>query len=126
MADYTLTWTVIEEIRALLSSLTVKKYLRKRPTRNSDTEYIIINSFPVNADVMQKCIVNVNYHVKDLSVGIPDADKLKAGSEAVLTILKKVTTTDLLIDFDGQETVTEEGLEETYENLRFSVKIINN
>ena len=80
---------------------------------------------------MQKCYVNVNYHVKDIDGGagvgfIPDSTKLEAGSALVLAALKQVTAASFLIDFESQETIREEGLTEHYSNLRFSFKNINN
>jgi hypothetical protein len=61
------------------------------------------------------------------SVGfVPDETKIEAGSASVLAILKKVTTTSFMIDFESQETIREESLQEHYSNLRFSFKNINN
>jgi hypothetical protein len=113
-------------VYGLLGSITKPKYRNTKPTTSTAAEYVVINALPINADVMQKVYVNVNYHVKDIAAGIPDLTKIEAGSVAVLNILQKVTTTAYLIDFEGQETIREEGLGEHYSNLRFSFKNINN
>lgn len=128
MANFKTTDYIIGIVYLLLGSINKPKYLKTSPANLSASvkEYIVINSLPVNADVMQKCYVNVNYHVKDIEEGKPDITKIEAGSNAVLSALKKVTTTAYLIDFEGQETIREEERNEHYSNLRFSFKHINN
>jgi hypothetical protein len=126
MSDYQTTDYVIGIVYLLLNSISKPKYLKSKPSNSTAAEYVVINSLPINANVMQKCYVNVNYHVKDIAVGTPDSAKIEAGSKAVLAILKEVTTTAYLIDFESQETIREEQLGEHYSNLRFSFKNINN
>lgn len=131
MSTYKTTDYIIDVIYSLLGSINKPKYRKTKPSKASDVEYIVINSLPINANVLQKCYVNVNYHVKDIDMGagvgfVPDETKLEAGSVSVLAILKKVTTTSFMIDFEGQETIREEQLNEHYSNLRFSFKNINN
>jgi hypothetical protein len=131
MSTFQTTDYVIGIVYSLLGSITKPKYLKTKPSKSAAPEYVVINSLPINANVMQKCYVNVNYHVKDVDGGpgigfIPDAVKLEAGSTLVLAALKQVSTTNYLIDFEGQETIREEGFGEHYSNLRFSFKNINN
>ncbi len=131
MADYKTTEYVIDVVYSLLGSITVPKYRKSKPAQSTASEYVVINSLPINANVMQKCYVNVNYHVKDIdggpSVGfIPNDTRLSAGSALVLAALKKVTETNHLIDFESQETIREAQFNEHYSNLRFSFKNINN
>ncbi|HLD90562.1 MAG TPA: hypothetical protein VI911_06035 [Patescibacteria group bacterium] len=131
MSDYKTTDYIIGIVYSLLGSITKPKYLKTKPSKSTATEYVVINSLPVNANVMQKCYVNVNYHVKDIDGGpgiglIPDATKLEAGSALILAALKQVSTTSYLIDLESQETIREEQLGEHYSNLRFSFKNINN
>ena len=131
MADYKTTDYIIDVVYSLLGSITVPKYRKTKATASVASEYVVINSLPINANVMQKCYVNVNYHVKDIDGGpgvgfIPDDTRLEAGSALILAALKQVTTTNHLIDFEGQETIREQQLEEHYSNLRFSFKNINN
>ena len=129
MSNFKTTDYVIDITYSLLGSITKPKYRKTKPSQSTASEYVVINSLPINANVMQKCYVNVNYHVKDIDGGpgvglIPDDTKLSAGSALVLAALKKVSTTSFLIDFEGQETIREDG--EHYSNLRFSFKNINN
>jgi len=131
MSDYKTTDYIIDVVYSLLGSVTVPKYRKTKPTKSTAEEYVVINSLPINANVMQKCYVNVNYHVKDIEGGpnvgfIPDDTKLNAGSALILAALEKVTETSHLIDFEGQETIREAQLNEHYSNLRFSFKNINN
>lgn len=129
MAEYKTTDFIIGLVYGLLNSISVPKYLTSSPDFGAlkihrPNEYVVINSLPINADVMQKCIVNVNYHVADIGPGQIDQAKIESGSTSVLSILKSVTTTAYLIDFESQETFSEEG--EHMSNLRFSFKYINN
>jgi len=131
MANYKTTDFIIDIVYSLLGSITKPKYRKTKPSKSTATEYVVINSLPIDANVMQRCYVNVNYHVKDIDGGagvgfIPDDTKLQAGTVLVLSALKKVTTTAYLIDFEGQEIIREEQLQEHYSNLRFSFKNINN
>jgi hypothetical protein len=131
MAEYKTTDFIIQLVLWQLSSISKPKYLGTTPDfgalgQQRPAEYIVINSLPINADVMQKCIVNVNYHVKDIGPGLKDQATLEAGSVAVLNILKLVTATAFLIDFERQETIAEPELGEHYSNMRFSFKYINN
>lgn len=136
MASFRTTDYVIGVVRSLLGSISVPKYLQTKPTPKTGdapvTEYVVINSLPIGPDILQKCYVNVNYHVRDIAPGIKDATKIEAGSTLVIAALKEVTvaasgTTDAyMIDFERQETIREESLGEHYSNLRFSFKNINN
>jgi hypothetical protein len=131
MSDYKTTDFVIDIIYSLLGSITVPKYRKTKPTKSTAAEYVVINSLPINSETLQRCYVNVNYHVKDIDGGtttglIPDETKLKAGTALLMTALTKVSTTNYLIDFESQETIREESLGEHYSNLRFSFKNVNN
>jgi hypothetical protein len=130
MADYQTTDFVIDIVYSLLGSITVPKYRKTKPTKSTAAEYIVINSLPINSQTLQRCYVNVNYHVKDIDGGVstgfvPDDTKLKAGTALVMAVLEKVSTTAYFIDFESQETIREEGLNEHYSNMRFSFKNIN-
>lgn len=131
MSDYKTTDFIVDIVYSLLGSIAVPKYRKTKPTKSTAAEYVVINSLPINAQTLQKCYVNVNYHVKDIDGGtsigfMPDETKLNAGTALVLAALKKVSTTSYLIDFEGQETIREEQFKEHYSNLRFSFKNINN
>jgi hypothetical protein len=129
--SYQTTDFVVDIVYSLLGSITKPKYRKTKPSNSTAPEYVVINALPINAQTLQRCYVNVNYHVKDIDGGpsiglIPDEAKLKAGAALVLTALEKVSTTSYLIDFESQETIREEGLGEHYSNMRFSFKNINN
>jgi len=131
MSNYKTTDFIIDIVYSLLGSITVPKYRKTKPSKSTATEYVVINSLPINAQTLQKCYVNVNYHVRDIDQGagfgfIPDETKLKAGTVLVLAALEKVSTTSYFIDFEGQETIREAQFNEHYSNLRFSFKNINN
>jgi hypothetical protein len=130
MATFKTTDEIIEIVRGLLGAITVPKHLQTKPTPKAGdapvSEYIVINALPINADVMQKCYVNVNYHVKDIAPGVKDTTKIKAGSSSVMALLKEVSGTSYMIDFENQVTFREEALGEHYSNMRFSFKYINN
>lgn len=136
MASFKTTDYVIGIVRSLLGSISVPKYLQTKPTPKAGdapvAEYIVINALPITSNVMQKCYVNVNYHVKDIAPGIKDVTKIEAGSALVLTALKEASAAAsgasdaYMIDFESQETIREESLGEHYSNLRFSFKNINN
>jgi len=123
--SYKTTDQIVTVVFGLLSGLSVQKYNFRKPTSASDTEYVVINALPIDANIMQKCYVNVNYHVKDIGDGMPDQVKLQAGAQAVLSLIQKVTAATYLIDFEGQEIFKEEALKEHFSNLRFSYKNIN-
>lgn len=126
MANFKTTDYIVGLVYGLLGSITKPKYLFTKPTTITAAEYVVINSLPINSDVMQKCYVNVNYHVKDIATGVPDISKITTGANSVLSILKSVSSTAYLIDFESQEIIREDDLGEHYSNLRFSIKFINN
>jgi hypothetical protein len=126
MANFKTTDYIAGLVYGLLGSITKPKYLFTKPSTSTAAEYVVINSLPINSDVMQKCYVNVNYHVKDITEGVPDIVKMAAGSVLVLTAINTVSTTGYLIDFESQEIIREDALGEHYTNLRFSIKFINN
>lgn len=125
MANFRTSIDCAQVVFGLLTSLTVKRYLFVRKTKDVNTEYIVVNALPVNAAVMQKCYVNVNIHVKDFADGTPNIERLKEISTMVLDILQKVDGTNYLLDFESNETFREEALREHFANLRFSLKIVN-
>ena len=130
MANYKLTPEIVDIVYGLLSSITVPKYKQSRPSLAKLGEFIVVNSLPIDRDVMQSCSVNVNYYAKDIDGGsnigyVPDLIKLTAGAKLVLNILEKVSNTEYLIDFDRSETIQDRE-KEHFIGLRFSFKYINN
>lgn len=130
METYKSSDDIVDIIFGLLSTITVPKYKKTKPTLVNPSEYIVINTLGINSETMQLCHVNVNYHVKDINGGngigyIIDDSKILSGTNAVMALLQKVTATSYLIDFDGQETIYEQALNEHYSNIKFSFKQIN-
>jgi hypothetical protein len=98
-------------------------YKYNKPSKSNDSEFIVINSLPINAGVLQKCHVNVNYHVNDKQPGIPDTTKLSAMTADIMVLLEEISETGIHIDFERQEYIREEN--KHYSNTRFSVKLVN-
>lgn len=107
------------------SELTQPLYRLVKPDKKNHVEYIVINALPISEGVLQKCRVNVNYHVKDHSSGIPDLKKLEAGTATLMGILEDVPATGIIVNFESQEYFREDELNEHYSNIRLSVKIVN-
>lgn len=130
MVTYVTSEEIIGIVISLLQTVNVPKYPRTKPSLAQPTEYITVNTLGLNANTMQKCRVNVNYHVKDINMGstlgvVPDMAKLDAGSKAVLALLTKVTSSNYMIDHEGSELIPEMNQSEHYSNLKFSFKYIN-
>lgn len=107
------------------SAITSPVYKLSKPTDTVNSEYIVLNALPISEGVLQKCRVNVNYHVKDLKPGIPDLGKLETGTAQLMTTLQEVPEKGIIIDFESQEYHCEPQLNEHFSNIRLSVKIIN-
>lgn len=118
----------IDKVFPLLSSINKPKYRVRKPTASTASEYIVINALPmqVNDDETQRTWMNVNCHAKDIADGVPAETAINTLSSAVLAILEKVSTTEVLIDFESSEMMQEEAQHEHYMNLRFIVRILNN
>lgn len=119
LSDY-----VVGRVMTLLSSINVTKYKHTRPSSAAPDQFIVVNAFSTGSGIMQKFVLNVNYHKKNLAGGVPDNLKLQSNSQAILDILEEYESADMLIEFETQETVSEN--DEHYSNLRFSLKMINN
>lgn len=115
---------VYQVIRA--SALTQPVYPLTKPSTKSDTEYIVINALPIGEGVLQKCIVNVNLHVKDLSSGMADLKKLTTVTASLMTLLENIAERGIIVNFESQEYFKEEELGYHYSNIRLKVKIVNN
>ena len=136
MENFLTTEYVKDRIYELLLPVNKPIHLSTRPTllpgSSAEPECIVINTLPIGRGVMQKCIVNVNYHVSDIAKGVPDSAKLQAVSDQIIGILKEYTSINVapdpsyLIDIEGQETIREQNQVEHFSNLRFSFKLINN
>lgn len=119
LSDY-----VVGRVLTLLSSINLTKYRHSITSSGAPDQYVVVNAFSTGSGIMQKFVLNVNYHKKNLSGGVPDNLKLQSNSQAILDILEEYESADMLIEFETQEIIREN--DEHYSNLRFSLKMINN
>ena len=123
-----MTDTAINRVYGLLKAaggLTVPVYKLTKPSREKPPVYVVINSLPITSGVMQRCHVNVNIHVSDPNPGVADINTLADLTTDVLTLLHQVDASGILIDFESQEHIRDERLNEHYSNIRFFVKLVN-
>lgn len=120
-----LTDTVVQQVVTLLTSVSVQKYKHTRPESPAPAQFIVINAFSVGSGPLQKFVLNVNCHARNLSGGVIDTLKLNDMSQSVLNILEDYNSTSLLIDIESQEIIPEAQFNEHYSNLKFSLKSIN-
>lgn len=107
------------------SELTHPVYKLTKPDKKNHLQYIVINALPISEGVLQRCYVNVNYHVRNLTSGMPDLKKLEEGTAALMALLEYVPVTGIIINFESQVYLREDALNEHYSNIRLSVKIVN-
>lgn len=115
----------IYDLLKAAGGLTVPVYKLTKPSREKPPVYVVINSLPVTSAVMQRCHVNVNVHATDPRPGFADIDTLADLTTDVLTLLHQVDASGILIDFESQEHIRDERLNEHYSNIRFIVKLVN-
>jgi hypothetical protein len=100
-------------------------YKYRKPTQSTHTAYIVINSLPISAGVLQMTRVNVNFHCADLYDGVPDTVTLEETTADLMALLTEVSDIGILIDFESQEYIQEKELNEHYSNIRLHIKIIS-
>ena len=120
-----LTDYAIQQVVTLLTSVSIQKYKHTRPESPVPEQFIVINAFSVGSGPLQKFVLNVNCHARNLSGGVIDTLKLNDMSQSVLNLIEDYNSTTMLIDFESQEIIQEASLNEHYSNLKFSLKIIN-
>jgi len=107
-----------------LNAVDVPVYAWAKPTQSKETEYIVINSLPISAGVLQRTRVNVNYYTQDIFEGVPNMAKLQPMTAALMELLEEISETGIMIDFETQEYIREKaGMH--YSNIRLFIKIIN-
>lgn len=117
---------IVIRVIELLSSLSETKYPHDRPAKNAPEKYFVVNGFCTSTGIMQKFVINVNCHAKNISGNI-DRVTLNEMSVAVLGILEEYDSPGvLIIEIESQEIISEPQSDEHYSNLRFIVKSINN
>jgi hypothetical protein len=99
-------------------------YPDRRPP-NSDMEDVVVNSLPVNAEQLQKGIVNVNIHVPDASIHfnemddtVPDRTRLKQLATIALANLKDIWIGTYHFDVQQQTLLQDEEAGDHYINIR--------
>jgi len=107
------------------SEITLPVYKLTKPDKKSHLQYIVINALPISEGVLQRCYVNVNLHVRNLTSGMPDLKKLEEGTAVLMALLEDVPATGIIINFEQQAYLREDSLNEHYSNIRLSVKIVN-
>lgn len=125
-----LTHHAVNEVYDILKQaggLTCPVYKYVKPTKTTPDEYVVLNSLPISAGVLQSCTVNVNFYRKNLASGIPDVARLEVVSKQILDFLELTSnrTDGIYIDFERQEIIVSDGTNECYSNLRFKVKLLN-
>lgn len=117
---------IVIRVIGLLETVDKPKYPHDRPVKNAPQQFIVVNGFCTVPGIMQKFVVNVNCHARNITGNI-DRVALNQMSQSVLEILEEYDSpNDLIVEFDAQETFSEAQFDEHYSNLRFIVKSINN
>ena len=118
--------SIVIQVIGLLSSINVAKYPHDRPAKNPPAKFIVVNGFCTVPGIMQKFVVNVNCHARNISGNI-DRVTLDGLSQSVLALLEEYDLPgELIIEADGEEVFPEPQFNEHSINLRFIVKSINN
>lgn len=119
--------SIVIQVIGLLSTVNVVKYPHNRPVKNPPVKFIVVNGFCTVPGIMQRFVINVNIHARNISGNI-DRVTLDSLSQSVLTLLEQYDDPgELIIEADTQEIFSEPpDLDEHYSNLRFIVKSINN
>jgi hypothetical protein len=124
------TGYILQEVYKILTGdggVECPVYKLKKPSNTTPTEYVVINTLPIDSGVLQKCIINVNYHVQDEGPGQPDMVTLETGTDTLMSLLEYLYIPGMRIDFESQEYIPEESddIDETYSNIRLKVKLLN-
>ena len=118
---------IVIRVIGLLSTVAEPKYPHNRPAKNPPVKFIVVNGFCVAPGIMQRFVINVNCHARNISSGNIDRVSLDTMAKSVLGILEEFDApNDLIIEADGEEIFSEPNCNEHYSNLRFIVKSINN
>jgi len=120
----------INEVYSAVSGLSIRggKYKYSVPGNCKEPDYIVVNSLPINEGVLQRCIVNVNIHVKDLEKGKPDTTRLEAYAKNALGVIRDHESSGQLfisLNVENHNIMREEALGEHYSNIRVLVILLN-
>jgi hypothetical protein len=122
------TFDAINTVYNLLKGLELPVFKYAKPG-GDESEYIVINSLPIAGNVLQRCYVNVNIHVKDIvfpeSTSAPNTLRLEQLAETYSDLLEKNIVDNTHLYFDKQGVEREDALKEHYINIRLLCNLIN-
>lgn len=124
MSRYKLAHYAVDKVYGLLSGVTVAKYKHSAPLLSRPAEFVVVNGRIVRVGTLQIVAVNVNYHCRNLSGGVPDTSKLNSVSQSILDTIEQ-TNSEIYSDYDGNEIIPEPQHNEHISNMVFKVKILN-
>jgi hypothetical protein len=107
-----------------LNAVDIPVYTFTKPTK-ANPPYIVINSLPISAGVLQRQRVNVNIYAADKESGTPDMETLQRYTAEIMALTYEINETGLLIDFESQEYIREYPAGMHYSNIRLFIKVIN-
>jgi hypothetical protein len=116
---------IYKELYAAISgAITGKVYKNSRPV-NSNKEDVVVGSLPINAEQIQRAVVNVNIHVPNLQVSIggqqdsqADTARLSQLTTMVIGVLKDKVYNDYWFDIQQQNLFKDETTGDHYSNIR--------
>jgi hypothetical protein len=122
--------TAVNYIYGILTAadgIQIPVYLYTKPTTITPDEFIVLNALPISEGIMQRVIVNVNYHCKDIDPanGLPDIETLECRNETLMSVLEKIEVRGYHVHFESQEYHREPELGMHYSNIRLNVKLFN-
>ena len=123
------TLQIVDRFYAILHGKSYTNlYMHSKPLGDVRDEYIVINALSSDAETLQECQINVNYHCKDIHTSklIPDHVKLNTNASGITTELDNYY--DSVIDITEvfqSGPISEPELQEHFINMRFTVRTIN-
>lgn len=121
------TFDAVNRVYDILKNQDLPVFKYTKPG-GEEKEYIVINALPISGDVLKKCYVNVNIHVKDIdfpdSTTVPNTSRLEQLANTFSELLNENIDKDIHIYFDRQGIEREEALKEHYVNIRLKCNLI--
>jgi len=123
-------WKVLKDagIPALINGK-IYKFSRALNSRNED---IVINALPITEEIPQRCYVNVNVYVNNLSVKIngqtdntiPDLLRLDELTNSIIGVLEEVTNDDYYFSIGQHAVLSDDSISQYYSNIRIEFYFI--
>jgi phosphoribosylpyrophosphate synthetase len=117
--------TQIIQIISSVSDLTIFPYTRQTTEEDS---FIVVNTLSLPNDVLQRSVLNVNIHTKDIQGYINNAFLNAEKRKVIEAVENHVPDNDNYLDFHFQAeggTFQEPEINEHYVNLRFEYYLLN-